>query len=44
MSTQKRVFQLEKAFFFFGGGGGEVKGGVVDLQWTNHRNWSKLLG
>ena len=27
-----------------GGGGEEVKGGMVDLQWTNHRNWSKLLG
>ena len=51
--SKKSLFQLDKAFFFFfffGGGGGrgkegeEVKGGMVDLQWTNHRNWSKLLG
>ena len=44
MSKNKKesLFQLNKAFFFLGGG--EGKGGVVDLQWTNHRNWSKLLG
>ena len=46
MSKNKKesLFQLNKAFFFFWGGGGKGKGGVVDLQWTNHRNWSKLLG
>lgn len=44
MSKNKKesLFQLNKAFFL--GGGGKGKGGVVDLQWTNHRNWSKLLG
>lgn len=43
MSKNKKesLFQLNKAFL---GGGGEGKEGVVDLQWTNHRNWSKLLG
>ena len=43
-SKKESLFQLDKAFFFWGGGGEEVKGGMVDLQWTNHRNWSKLLG
>ena len=43
-SKKESLFQLDKAFFLGGGRGEEEKGGMVDLQWTNHRNWSKLLG
>lgn len=44
-SKKESLFQLDKAFFFWEGGGRKRgEGGVVDLQWTNHRNWSKLLG